>query len=148
MTKELSNIYKVFPNQSDCVLYLENLLWNNKPVCPYCDSNRSTPIKNKERFHCNKCNTTYSVTVGTIFHKTKVDLQKWFFAIKLLSVEPNISSRKLADHLSVTKDTAWAITLKIKGLSNKDPSIIDNIIVSFNTGPKNGSKTINYNITK
>lgn len=137
MTKDLLHIYMLFQNQSDCLLYLEGLLWNNKPTCPYCESNRYTPIKNTERFHCNKCNTTYSVTVGTIFHKTKVDLQKWFFAIKLLNTDSNISSRKLAEHLSVTKDTAWAMTLKINGLSIRNQSVIDSIILKINTGPEN-----------
>ena len=71
-------IYKKFPTHEDCLAYLEKVRWNNVPTCPYCNSTNSTSFKKENRHHCNNCNTSYSVTVGTIFHKTKLDLQKWF----------------------------------------------------------------------
>jgi hypothetical protein len=42
------------------------------------------------------------VTVRTLFHKTKVDFQKWFFAI----IKNDLTARQLAFEISVTKDTA------------------------------------------
>jgi len=71
-------VYKQFPSHGDCIAYLEKIRWKYQPVCPYCKSIRVTSFKKEQRHHCNNCNTSFSVTVGTIFHKTKLDLQKWF----------------------------------------------------------------------
>jgi transposase-like protein len=67
------------------------------------------------RHHCNDCNVSYRVTVGTIFHKTKLDLQKWFLAIVLvLNAQNNTSVRQLARDLEVNKNTACYMAKKIK----------------------------------
>lgn len=58
---------------------------------------------------------SFSVTVRTIFHDTKIDLQKWFFVVACLSLTTNkISSRKLAEILDVNKNTAWGMLDKIQ----------------------------------
>lgn len=109
------DIYKMFPIQDSCIEYLEILRWNKKPTCPYCKSKNSTPMPNEKRHHCNNCNTSYSVTVGTIFHKTKLDLQKWFLAITLiLNAKKGMSSRQLARDLNVNKNTAWYMGMRIR----------------------------------
>ena len=108
-------IYKQFPKHENCLSHLEKVRWNNNPKCPYCKSTRSTKTKEDHRHHCNACNTTYSVTVGTIFHKTKLDLQKWFLALSLiLNAKKSIAARQLSRHLNVNKDTAWRIAMKIR----------------------------------
>lgn len=111
-------IYKRFPTEEDCIDHLEQVRWNNKPTCPYCNSDNSTPMKGKgkrRRHHCNNCNTSYAVTVGTIFHHTHLDLQKWFLAVTLiLNAKKGISARQLSRDLEVNKDTAWRISMKIR----------------------------------
>ena len=108
-------IYKLFPTQEDCLYYLELLRWHNKPVCPYCNSDRSTPVPKEKRHHCNNCNMSFSVTVKTIFHHTHLPLQKWFLALCLiLNAKKGISARQLARDLSVHKDTAWRISMQIR----------------------------------
>ena len=70
---------------------------------------------NESRHHCNNCKTSFSATVGTVFHHTHVPLQKWFLAIFLaLNVEKRRSARQLARDLQVNKNTAWRITTKIR----------------------------------
>jgi len=112
---DIIKIYKQFPDQSSCIKCLEEIRWNNVPECPYCKSINQTRMPKEHRYHCNNCNTSFSVTVGTVFHKTKIDLQKWFVAISLiLNAHRGISSRQLARDINVTKDTAWYIQMKIK----------------------------------
>ena len=109
------DIYKTFPTQNECIKYLEKLRWKNKPICPYCNSDNSTPRPKEKRHNCNNCNTSYSVTVRTIFHKTKLDLQKWFLAIALiLTAKKGISARQLARDLGVNKNTAWYMGMRIR----------------------------------
>ena len=108
-------VYEQFPTEDDCLNHLEQVRWPNGPTCPYCNSRNSTQLPKEHRHHCNSCNTSYSVTVGTIFHKTKIDLQKWFVAISLiLNAKKGISSRQLARDLAVNKNTAWYIQMRVR----------------------------------
>ena len=87
-------IYKQFPNNKNYIKHLEKVKWNNKPKCPYCSSTSKTKEKKTHRYHCNSCNTAYSVIVKTIFHNTKLDLQKWFLALSLvLNAKKGINAR-------------------------------------------------------
>jgi transposase-like protein len=83
------------------------------PECPYCKSKKSSSIEEGLRHHCNDCYTSYSVTVGTVFHKTHVDLQKWFRAIYLVLTSSKVSVRKLAREICVTNNTAASMIARI-----------------------------------
>lgn len=108
-------IYKRFPNHEACIEHLEEARWNGKPRCPYCGSTRATAVPTERRYHCNSCNTSYSVTVRTIFHKTKADLQKWFLAISLiLNAKKGISARQLGRDLGLNKNSAWYMAMRIR----------------------------------
>jgi transposase-like protein len=70
----------------------------------------------RERRHrCNNCNTAFSVTVGTVFHRTHLSLQIWFAAVTLiLEAREPISVRRLAQQLNVNKNTAWYLNTRIQ----------------------------------
>lgn len=122
-------VYKTFPTQDDCLDHLEKVRWNSKPKCPYCASTRVTPMKGERRHHCNNCNTSFSVTVKTIFHKSKLELQKWFLAISLiLNAKKGIAARQLARDLEVTKDTAWYMAMRIRRAMIETPSLLSGIV--------------------
>ena len=107
--------YKKFPTRADCLEHLEQVRWDGKPKCPYCNSLRVTKVLKIQRYHCNACNTSFSITVRTIFHKTKIDFQKWFLAISLvLNARKNISARQLAQNIEVNKNTAWLMLMRIR----------------------------------
>ena len=108
-------IYEKFPTDAACIRHLENVRWRGTPVCPYCKSSRTTPMPKEHRHHCNSCNTTFSVTVDTIFHHTHLDLQKWFLAISLvLNAKKGMAARQLARYLKVNKSTAWYMGMRIR----------------------------------
>ena len=109
------SIYKQFPNEADCITYLERVRWQDKPICPYCNSTNSTLLPKEQRHHCNNCNTTFSVTVNTIFHQTHLPLQKWLLAVTLvLNAKKGIAARQLARDLEVNRNTAWRMGMKIR----------------------------------
>lgn len=111
----IPQLYKQFPTQNDCIKHLENVRWSGVPVCPYCNSKNQSPLPKENRYHCNTCNTSFSVTVGTIFHKTRIDLQKWFLAVSLvLNAKKGYSARQLGRDIDVTKDTAWRVFMQIR----------------------------------
>ena len=117
----LKSVYEIFPTQSDCIKHLEKILWNNKPRCPYCEVVSDFNVKYGDRYKCGTCKTSFSVTVQTMFHKTKCDLQKWFLAILyVLAENRQVSSRQLANKIEVTKDTAWFMISRIKKALEED----------------------------
>lgn len=131
---DIIQVYKQFPTQDDCLAYLEKVRWNNKPKCPYCNSTNHTLLKKEKRYHCNNCNTSYSVTVGTIFHKTKLDLQKWFLAVSLvINAKKGISSRQLSRDLDVNKNTGWYLLMRIRKAMFQNPNLPKGIIEADET---------------
>ena len=105
-----------FPVEENCVAYLEDLRWNGEPICPHCGSTRTTPLPKERRHRCNGCNTPFSVTVRTLFHRTHLPLQKWFLAILLLSdARKEFPDRQLAKELEVNKNTAWRVMRRVRG---------------------------------
>ncbi|WP_031293680.1 transposase [Leptolyngbya sp. Heron Island J] len=113
---------------AECLTHLEKLRWNGTPVCPYCESNRSSPIKGEFRYHCNACFTSYSVTVKTMFHRTRLSLDKWFQAIYLISKsEEKISIRKLASAIQVNKNSASVMRSRIYRSLEEEPKLLKSI---------------------
>jgi len=123
------SVYRQFPTEKSCIKHLETVKWKGIPSCPYCKSTKSTPMPKEERYHCNTCNTTYSVTVGTIFHNTKLDLQKWFLGVALmLNAKKGLSARQLARDLEVNKNTAWFMAMRIRKAMLDDGALLKGIV--------------------
>ncbi len=88
---------------------------------------KSFAIPNEHRYRCRICKVSFSVTAGSMFHKTQVDLQKWFFAIPLV-VRNRISGRSLARTINVTKDTACYMINRIIIANKEQPELIKNFM--------------------
>jgi transposase-like protein len=136
-------IYKLFPTEADCIAHIERVRWNGVPVCPYCHANKTSPMPSESRHHCNSCNTTFSVTVSTIFHHTHLPLQKWFLAISLvLNAKKGISARQLARDLEVNKNTGWYMGMRIRNAMFEQGELLKGIVEMDETyiGPRKPRK--------
>ncbi|MGJ3254613.1 MAG: transposase [Elainellaceae cyanobacterium] len=115
--------------QEECIALLEQLRWSGQPRCPYCDSTNAAPLRRERRYHCNNCFTSYSVTVGTLFHKTHVELPKWFQAIKILiSQNRKVSIRQLAAEIGVNKNTASYMLIRFRKASYADLDLLNQLV--------------------
>ena len=88
------------------------------------------------RWNCHDCNTSFKVTCGTVFHGTKIPLQKRFLAISLiLNAKKSLSSCQLARDLDLNQKTAWFIQLRIRAeMANKtNPIVLQGIIEADET---------------
>ena len=91
---------------------MEAVLWPNGPVCPRCGTldKIGTVGGTSPRpglYYCGHCKRQFTVTVGTIFERSKVPLSKWWLAIHLIgSSKKGISSHQLHRMLGLTYQTA------------------------------------------
>ena len=124
----LKKLYKKIPSGKAAIKMLEEIVWHGQPICPYCKSKNFTPVKDSDRYHCNTCNTSYTVTVDTVFHKTKIPLQKWFYIIYLKETNGlNIPLRTLGEEIGITKDTANRIVNKVNNFYFKNKDLFNSI---------------------
>ena len=113
----LVSFFTKFPAQESCIEYLEKIRFAQGYYCVYCGSKKvyKHNTKNRMRLQCGCCNKTFKVTVGTIFHDTRLDLKKWFYIISLmLNAKKGISSCQIARDLEMRQATVWSVMHRIR----------------------------------
>jgi len=126
---ELIKIMEKLNTQSKCMAYLEKNRWPETPICPYCNSTKSSRKTQEFRHTCHNCKRSYSVLVGTLFESTKLPITKWFLAIHLIiNAKKGISSLQLARDLNVNKNTAWFLQKRIRQAMKDEDCILSGII--------------------
>ena len=109
--------------------YLEAIRWPNGPVCPHCGSAEEGHYALKGKAHrpglwkCKDCRKQFSVTVGTVFERSKISLSKWLMAAYLLcSSKKGMSAHQLHRTLGVTYKTAWFLAHRIRHAMETEPT--------------------------
>ena len=139
-------IYKKFPTEEACILHLESIRWKDGVICTKCGSNKTcknhksnVETRSGKKWQCQDCSHSFTVTVGTIFHHTHLELQKWFLAISLiLNAKKGISTRQLARDLDLPVKTAWSIGMRIrKAFKSEEKELLKGIFEMDETYVKN-----------
>lgn len=66
-------------------------------------------------YYCNECKGQFTVTVGSVFERSKISLCKWWLATYLLCAsKKGMSSHQLHRSLGVTYKTAWFMSHRIR----------------------------------
>lgn len=136
---DLLAVIKRFPDQETCIEHLEKIRWNGETKCPRCNSTHvgkrnETEIGQIGHWNCHDCTTTFKVTCGTLFHGTKIELQKWFMAIALiLNAKKGLSSYQLSRDLFLNQKTAWRMETCIRAEMAKDNILLQGIIEADET---------------
>ena len=132
---DLLKVIERFPTQESCVEHLESLRWDKMPYCAHCGSidvkkRAETEIGRIGRWNCHDCSATFKVTCKTVFHGTKVPLQKWFLAISLIAnAKKSLSSHQLARDLDLNQKTAWYMMTRIRAeMAKKGRVLLKGII--------------------
>lgn len=106
---------KIYPDKESCYAFLATLKWKNGYHCRKCSNDHyfNGHILNSRR--CSKCGYEESVTTFTIFHNTRIPINKAFYMIFLIySSKGKISSHKLSELLSIRQSTCWTFGSRIK----------------------------------
>jgi len=101
--------------------HLEAVRWPNGPICPHCGSLSKNHYALQGKAHrsglwkCKDCRKQFSVTVGTVFERSKVPLHQWMQAVYLIcSSKKGCSSHQLQRSLGVQYKTAWFMSHRIR----------------------------------
>jgi transposase-like protein len=98
-----------------CRGYLEELRWPEGICCPKCDAHSIGSIPSRGRFYCRPCRHQFSLTSGTVFHRSHLPLWKWFLAIcVLLDSEAGVPANQLVRLLGGSYKTAWFVEHRIR----------------------------------
>jgi transposase-like protein len=112
-----------YPDETSCIKALADLRWPDGFACDRCGHRKSYHFEARPGiYECAGCGHQHSVTAGTIFHKTRTPLRKWFLAAYLISHDKRgVSALLVSKELSIRYETAWLMCHKIRhALTERD----------------------------
>jgi transposase-like protein len=101
---------------------LEAIRWPDGITCPHCGSEDVTRIKAKSDkirdglIQCNTCRGQFTVTVGTVMHRSHITLRQWVQAFySICSHKKGVSALQLQRNLGlVSYRSAWHLAHRIR----------------------------------
>lgn len=99
--------------------HLEQQLWPEGAFCPHCKSKAVSAMQGaahrKGLHQCNECRQQFSVTVGTVFERSKIPLCKWVLASHLFAAsKKGMSAKQMQRMLGVTYKSAWFMVMRLR----------------------------------
>src|SRR3546814_14335592 len=97
----------IYSDKDKARWHLEALHWPEGPICPHCGSVEGIKkLAGKSTrpgvYKCNPCRKPFTVTVGTIFEDSKIPLNKWLLAFRLMAgSKKGISAHQLHRSLGI-----------------------------------------------
>ena len=111
-----------FRTESACQKHLFRLRWPEGFICPNCGHKHYYELPKRHLYQCKSCKHQTSVTAGTVMHRSRTALKKWFWAIFLLANDKRgLSALQLSKKLDVSYYVAWTMLHKIRyGMMDRD----------------------------
>jgi len=124
MSKKALFQQEIFQNEDKAREALEAVRWPDGPICAHCgnsDQEKIAKVEGKKHSHrpglyyCNECKGTFTVTVGTVFERSKVPLTKWWMAAQMFNSGKNgVSAHEIHRSLGITYKTAWFMMHRLR----------------------------------
>src|ERR1700724_1753285 len=102
----------IFTDENKAREWLEARVWADGRACPHCGVfDQSTLMHGKSHgpglYQCNACHEPFTVTVGTLYERSKIPLHKWLAATHLIMAsKKGMSALQIGRMLGVSKKTA------------------------------------------
>jgi transposase len=108
-----------YPNDAACLAKLMEINFGGTEiVCPACKQRTSFhPMSKRRAYACQNCGHHVYPAAGTIFHKSRTNLTKWFFAMYLMtSTRHGVAAKEIQRQLGVTYKCAWRMCHELRKL--------------------------------
>jgi transposase-like protein len=119
MTANLQN--PIFTDETKAREWLEARVWPNGPVCPHCGATGGdvTALQGKAHrpglYQCAACREQFTVTVKTVFERSKIPLSKWLAALFLLTAsKKGVSAHQVHRSLGISYKSAWFMMHRLR----------------------------------
>ena len=110
----------IFHDETKAREWLEARVWKNGRVCPKCGTvDQSTLMKGKTTraglYQCNACREPFTVTVGTLYERSKVPLHKWLAVTHLMMAsKKGMSALQISRMIGLSYKTTWFLCHRIR----------------------------------
>ncbi|HLH12438.1 MAG TPA: IS1595 family transposase [Methylovirgula sp.] len=110
----------IFHDEAKAREWLEARVWPNGPVCPHCGTvDQATLMKGKTTraglYQCNSCREPFTVTVGTLYERSKVPLHKWLAVTHLMmALKKGMSALQISRMIGLSYKTTWFLCHRIR----------------------------------
>lgn len=119
---------KIYPDKDSCNQFLSDLKWKDGYSCRKCKNTHYYPGHIPLSRRCSKCSYEESVTTYTVFHNTRIPINKAFYMVFLIyATKSKISSHKLSEILNIRQSTCWTYGSKIKLIMEERKSILKKV---------------------
>src|ERR1700712_5306283 len=122
MTDLLKN--PIFHDETAARDWLEARVWANGRGCPHCgnaDQDKLTKLEGKAPrpgvYQCNEteCRQQFTVTVNTVFERSKIPLTKWLAALFLMTAsKKGVSAHQVHRMLGVSYKSTWFMMHRLR----------------------------------
>ncbi len=107
-------LVKDLPNENALKDYLAYMRWGRKPKCIHCNNDqRIYKYSLPGIYECNSCKKRFSVLQGTIFERSPIPLEIWFWNMFEFCIGVSPSTR-CADRHTVEQRTAYLMSMRIR----------------------------------
>ena len=108
-----------YPDDAACLAKLMEINFGGTRIfCPACGVEATFhPMTKRRAYACQECGHHIYPAAGTIFHKSRTNLTKWFFAMYLMtSTRHGVAAKEIERQIGVTYKTAWRICHELRKL--------------------------------
>ena len=118
----MSNLQNpIFTDDAKAREWLEARVWPNGPVCPHCGATGDDVKALNGKAHrpglyqCSQCREQFTVTVKTVFERSKLPLSKWLAALFLLTAsKKGVSAHQVHRSLGISYKSAWFMMHRLR----------------------------------
>lgn len=119
MASNLQN--PIFQDEQKAREWLEVRVWPHGPICPHCGATGDDVTKLEGAKHrpgvyqCNQCREQFTVTVKTVFERSKIPLTKWLAALFLLTAsKKGVSVHQVHRSLGISYKSTWFMMHRLR----------------------------------
>jgi transposase-like protein len=122
---DLSN--PIFHDEEKAREWLEARVWTNGRICPHCGVvDQSTLMKGKSHraglYQCNACREPFTVTVGTLYERSKVPLHTWLAVTHLMMAsKKGMSALQISRMIGKPYKTVWFLCHRVRESLKETP---------------------------
>ncbi len=118
MVLTVAEFHQQFASEEACLARLKEARWGTKLerfTCPACGHPKGWWLPKRELVECGDCHHPVSVMAGTVFHRRRTPLTKWFWAAyQLAQDKKGIAALELAKQIRVSYTTAWLMLHQLR----------------------------------